>query len=253
MVIYDNETLSQTRAFLFKPATIWAAGVLSVLAVGFLSGLFWAYFPGFHQGLPGMIVGSSSEYQALQDQNAQLEKQVAEMDSMLQVLQHAMSSGASSLGKSPKMYQSLSEAGTDNGVSGNEAASPRNSDNLEGGDDSRQILLNPIKGGTPKRVRTESSGALSMEYACPHGSKVSSIADGRLILVSGSPTATMLGVWHSTTGMVSFYHMNGPCLAAVGDVVSAGQPIGISSQGKVKVDVWMTETDGGSLDFLKSI
>lgn len=110
LVVYDDDTLSQTRAFRVKPITLWVAGAGSVLVIAFLSGLVLAYFPAFQRSIPGLIMGNSEEYQQLQSKNLELERQVVEMDSMLQVLHNAMGAGEKGFASATsKMYEALPE------------------------------------------------------------------------------------------------------------------------------------------------
>ena len=108
LVVYDHESLSQARAVIVKPLTLWLLGSGAVLVIAFLTGITLANFPAFQKTIPGLVMGNSSEHKLLQEKNHELERRVVEMDSMLKVFTNAIGGSRQNIAAAnPDMYEAL--------------------------------------------------------------------------------------------------------------------------------------------------
>jgi murein DD-endopeptidase MepM/ murein hydrolase activator NlpD len=107
LVVYDHESLSQARTVILKPITVVGLIGGGVLLTALLTGLLVSNVPAFRRAVPGLAAASSDEYKLMQQKNMDLERQVAEMDSMLQVFSNAMSAGQTAQPGNGHMYEPL--------------------------------------------------------------------------------------------------------------------------------------------------
>jgi murein DD-endopeptidase MepM/ murein hydrolase activator NlpD len=107
LVVYDHESLFQARTVILKPITVVGLIGGGVLLTALLTGLLVSNVPAFRRAVPGLAAASSDEYKLMQQKNMDLERQVAEMDSMLLVFSNAMTAGQTGQSGNGHMYEPL--------------------------------------------------------------------------------------------------------------------------------------------------
>jgi murein DD-endopeptidase MepM/ murein hydrolase activator NlpD len=107
LVVYDHESLFQARTVILKPITVVGLVGGGVLLTALLTGLLVSNVPAFRRAVPGLAAANSEEYKLMQQKNLDLERQVAEMDSMIGVFSNAMTAGQGSNPNNDHMYEPL--------------------------------------------------------------------------------------------------------------------------------------------------
>jgi murein DD-endopeptidase MepM/ murein hydrolase activator NlpD len=280
LVVYDHESLSQSRHLIVKPlsiALLISGAFLSV--IGITSVLIYKV-PAFHQGIPGFQSHLSEDYMSLQRKNNELEREVAEMDSMLKVFTTALGAGGAKPATNPKVWENsmpepanvsptnsggeefgqqvqepipIEVQGAEPSSSGKREITPRKPD---GG-----LILNlvpPIDGYVTKDFEPKDKPHFGIDLGAEENSLVRSVADGVIVFSEYSnTTGYVVGIWHSKYNLLSFYKHNSRLFKTVGSYVFAGEAIavigntGINSSGThLHFELWYDNSPVNPADYI---
>lgn len=265
LVVYDHESLSQSRHILFKPLTGILLG-LGVVSVAFLlAALLFGMMPGRLSG--GVDDDLLEDYKSMQSKNMDLEQQVTELDSMLSVLRNAMGAGAEPQPVGDMFRSAMPEPANSNTSQANTPPEPAPVDpqpsHEEGSSPGLSAppvthkargpvvynLVPPIDGYVTKDFIPKDKPHFGIDLAADEDALVRSVADGVVIFAEySSTTGHVVGIWHSQYNMVSFYKHNSRTYKTVGSSVFAGEAIavigntGINSSGThLHFELWYND------------
>jgi murein DD-endopeptidase MepM/ murein hydrolase activator NlpD len=282
MVLYDQESLSQSRHLLFKP--VFAILIALATFVGIAAGT-WALIymvPAFHQDIPGFESHLSEDYMSLQRKNQDLEREVAEMDSMLKVFTQVMGAGAKPQ-ENPKVWDSgmpepANPSFPDSESDGQQGQTPATQEPASAVPASPTqpasasptkvptsrrgpVILNlvpPIDGYVTKDFEPKDKPHFGIDLAAEENAMVRAVADGVVIFSEYSnTTGHVLGIWHSQSNLISFYKHNSRTFKTVGAFVFAGEAIavigntGINSSGThLHFELWYDNNPVNPADYI---
>lgn len=279
MVLYDHESLSQSRNVIFKPLTVVLVGSGALLGITMLTSLFIFNVPAIHRHIPGFQSHLSEDYKSLQRKNNELEREVAEMDSMLKVFTSALGSGDVKAKPDQRVWESAmpepAQVTPDQEDHGQAAVShqeePGSAEvHTEGTGNLRPIVPQPRKGANVLNLVAPVDGYVTKDFEPkdkPHfgidlgaeeNSLVRSVADGLIVFSEYSnTTGYVVGIWHSKYNMISFYKHNSRLFKSVGAHVFAGEAIavigntGINSSGThLHFELWYDNRPVNPADYI---
>ena len=272
LVLFDHESLSQTRRVMIRPLTAILGVSGTLLAVTTLTALLIFKAPIIHKHIPGFQSHLSEDYMVLQRKNNELEREVAEMDSMLKVFTSVMGSHSQVNGSvwespTPTVAENNVEPGKVAESSGNpeqnSQALPSHLHALE----SRPVqpgpsilnLVAPIDGYVTKDFEPKDKPHYGIDLAAEENSMVRSVADGMVVFSEYSnTTGYVIGIWHSQSNLISFYKHNSRLFKTVGSYVFAGEAIavigntGINSTGThLHFELWYDNNPVNPADYIQ--
>lgn len=279
LVLYDHESLSQSRNVIFKPLTVVMVGSGACLAVALLTGLFIFNVPAIHQHIPGFQSHLSEDFKSLQRKNSQLERDVAQLDSMRKVFMSALGSDDAKPKTNQRMWESAMPepavvSPVQNDAEQLSAAVPNSGENpeltSEGTNSLNSIVPQPRKGANILNLVAPVDGYVTKDFEPkdkPHfgidlgaeeNSLVRSVADGLIVFSEYSnTTGYVVGIWHSKYNMISFYKHNSRLFKSVGAHVFAGEAIavigntGINSSGThLHFELWYDNRPVNPADYI---
>lgn len=255
-----------------RPLTILLTVAGTILAVVGITTLLIFKVPAVHKHIPGYQSHLSEDYMSLQRKNGDLEREVAEMDSMLKVFTSVMGSHATANGK---MWESPNPGPAENAVApGKVAESSGNSEEgaqvaplhlpaTEGTPGNREpVILNlvaPIDGYVTKDFEPKDKPHYGIDLAAEENSMVRAVADGMVVFSEYSnTTGYVIGIWHSNNHLISFYKHNSRLFKTVGSYVFAGEAIavigntGINSSGThLHFELWYDNNPVNPTDYIQ--
>lgn len=279
LVLYDHESLSQSRNLIFKPLGVVAIVSGAFLAIATITSILIFSVPAIHRNIPGYQSHLSEDYKSLQRKNNELEREVAEMDSMLKVFTTALGAGTRAV-PDPKVWESampeparispadsekgqfgqrdqavaaanVEPVGTDNGAASQiTARKPVNGQVLN--------LVPPIDGYITKDFEPKDKPHFGIDLGAEENSLVRSVADGVIVFSEYSnTTGYVVGIWHSKYNLISFYKHNSRLFKTVGSYVFAGEAIavigntGINSSGThLHFELWYDNSPVNPADYI---
>ena len=277
MVLYDQESLSQSRHVIFKPlnAILIASGALVGIAI--ITSLLIFAVPGIRNNIPGASGELTEDYKSLQRKNMDLEHDVAALDSMLNVMTNVMK-GGSKPQTNPKTYESATpepanpEAANqgstpvpqpiENNPPASVDAAPTKANSVPTTAPRKgPIILNlvpPIDGYVTKDFEPKDKPHFGIDLAAEENSLVRAVADGVVIFSEYSTTTGyVVGIWHSQSNLLSFYKHNSRVYKTVGSYVFAGEAIavigntGINSSGThLHFELWYDNNPVNPADYI---
>jgi Peptidase family M23 len=279
MVLYDQESLSQTRNLIFKPlgAILIAGGVL--VGIALITSILIFSVPAINHNIPGFQTHLSEDYKSLQRKNMELEREVAEMDSMLKVFTQVMGAGNKPQ-PNGKMWESAmpEPANPDFQEPGQQAQTqpvrndPPQPVQVEERPHSAEAvgavparkgptilnLVPPIDGYVTKDFEPKDKPHFGIDLAAEENSLVRAVADGVVIFSEySSTTGHVVGIWHSKSNLISFYKHNSRIFKTVGSYVFAGEAIavigntGINSSGThLHFELWYDNNPVNPADYI---
>lgn len=284
LVVYDQESLSQSRNIVFKPVAIVLVATGTFLAISGITSLLIFKVPAIHRSIPGFQSHLSEDYKSLQRKNNELEREVAEMASMLEVFTSALDAGDARPKTNPKVWESAmpepANVTPDNGEGndfGQQVQEPKSNDanlqvaNLqEANVGSREIvprkrsgamvlnLVPPIDGYVTKDFEPKDKPHFGIDLGAEENSLVRSVADGVIVFSEYSnTTGYVVGIWHSNYNLLSFYKHNSRLFKTVGSYVFAGEAIavigntGINSSGThLHFELWYNSSPVNPADYI---
>jgi murein DD-endopeptidase MepM/ murein hydrolase activator NlpD len=278
LVLYDHESLSQSRHLIFKPIMVITLISGALIAVSAITSVLIFKVPAFHRGIPGYQSHLSEEYKSLQRKNMDLEREVAQMDSMIKVFSAVMGAG-NRPSNNGSVYQSampepasmspidsdLTDAGQRN-VQDHGYQEPTNTGTSASGAPTPTpkrgpVIMNlvpPIDGYVTKDFEPKDKPHFGIDLAAEENSLVRSVADGVVVFSEYSnTTGYVICVWHSKSNLLSFYKHNSRLFKTVGSYVFAGEAIavigntGINSSGThLHFELWYDNNPVNPADFI---
>lgn len=280
LVLYDHESLSQSRHLIFKPLAMVLLGTGAFVTVATVTSLLIFKVPAIHRNIPGFQSHLSEDYKSLQRKNNELEREVAEMDSMLKVFTTALSANGARQQPSAKVWESampepanvtptegdkggsvqqvqepaaVTEVHSAESHQGSQAITARKPD---GG-----VILNlvpPIDGYVTKDFEPKDKPHFGIDLGAEENSLVRAVADGVIIFSEYSnTTGYVVGIWHSKYNLLSFYKHNSRLFKTVGSHVFAGEAIavigntGINSSGThLHFELWYDNSPVNPADYI---
>lgn len=278
LVLYDQESLSQTRNVIFKPLTAVLIAGGALLGTAILTWLLTFSVPAFHRGMPGLDSQLTEDYNSLQRKNNDLEREVAGLDSVLEVFKNVIGTG-NKPAANPKVW----------GSSNPEPANPNYEDDLGSAETEVQLepaptpaanpaptaaasmktlperkgphilnLVPPIDGYVTKDFEPKDKPHFGIDLAAEENSLVRAVADGVVIFSEYSnTTGHVVGIWHSQSNLISFYKHNSRTFKTVGSYVFAGEAIavigntGINSSGThLHFELWYDNNPVNPADYI---
>lgn len=273
VVMYDQESLSQSRNFLVKPIMIATViGGVSLLLIAGTTALIFSV-PSIHKQIPGFKdpVEMQERYATLEEQNRILEKEVEKLDTMLAAFSRiagmnnptasdremwAAVTPAPEPGIDPDSSQNLIQAS--NGV-GNIPGRERPVVTTEYRPPSEFVnLIPPLDGIVTNEFNQEEKAHYGIDIVADENSLIRSVADGVVIFSEYSiTTGHVIGVWHARESLVSFYKHNNKVFRQVGDYVFAGEAVavigntGINSSGThLHFELWHNNNPVDPADYI---
>jgi murein DD-endopeptidase MepM/ murein hydrolase activator NlpD len=277
MVLYDHESLSQSRHVIFKPLSAILIAGGSLLGMAAITSLLIFTVPGIRNNMPGTSAQLDEDYKSLQAKNMDLELKVIALDSMLSVLKNAMGDGSKPL-PNRQMYESATpESATPQ--AGNQANTPESQpipndppahvEPVQVGEAAAPapktrkgpVILNlvpPIDGYVTKDFEPKDKPHFGIDLAAEENSLVRAVADGVVIFSEySSTTGYVVGIWHSQSNLLSFYKHNSRIYKTVGSYVFAGEAIavigntGINSSGThLHFELWYDNNPVNPADYI---
>jgi murein DD-endopeptidase MepM/ murein hydrolase activator NlpD len=279
LVVYDQESLSQSKNIIFKPVAVVLIAGGAFLAISGITSLLIFKVPFIHRSIPGFESHLSEDFKSLQRKNNDLERQVAALDSILDVFKSALGSGDARPQANPNVWENAipepanvrpsdaeaSEFGQQEqetppveiavapSVSGTREITPRKS---SGG-----MVLNlvpPIDGYVTKDFEPKDKPHFGIDLGAEENSLVRSVADGVIVFSEYSnTTGYVVGIWHSNYNLLSFYKHNSRLFKTVGSYVFAGEAIavigntGINSSGThLHFELWYNSSPVNPADYI---
>ncbi|MFM2375786.1 MAG: hypothetical protein RLZZ165_883 [Bacteroidota bacterium] len=284
LVLYDHESLSQTMQLTFKPIGAVAMVFVAFFLVAMMASLLVFKVPAIHRNIPGYQSHLSEEYMTLQRKNNELDRKVAEMDSMLNVFTIALGARARAT-PNHKLWQgamhepaSLSSADSEREklaqpYPGPTVAEVPVHDPVVDSSALHQILprkrngamvlnlVSPIDGYVTKNFEPKNKPHFGIDLGADENALVRSVADGVIVFSEYSnTTGHVIGVWHSKYNLLSFYKHNSRLLKTVGSHVFAGEAIavigntGINSSGThLHFELWYDGSPVNPADYIDFI
>lgn len=272
LVLYDHESLSQSRHLMVKPLGLIAIGLGTFFLITGLTAFLIFKVPAVHRHIPGYQSHLSEDYMSLQRKNNELEREVAEMDSMLKVFTSVMGTHSSPNGK---MWESLPADPQENNVDPGKLAEA--SSNAEQNSQSAPVvvpniqnapsprgpvvmnLVPPIDGYITKDFEPKDKPHFGIDLAAEENSMVRSVADGVVVFSEYSnTTGHVIGIWHAKNNLISFYKHNSRLFKTVGSYVFAGEAIavigntGINSSGThLHFELWYDNNPVNPADYIQ--
>ena len=279
LVVYDQESLSQSKNIIFKPVAVVLIAGGAFLAISGITSLLIFKVPYIHRSIPGFESHLSEDFKSLQRKNNDLERQVAALDSILDVFKSALGSGDARPQANPNVWENAipepanvrpsdaeaSEFGQQEqetppaeiavapSVTGTREITPRKS---SGG-----MVLNlvpPIDGYVTKDFEPKDKPHFGIDLGAEENSLVRSVADGVIVFSEYSnTTGYVVGIWHSNYNLLSFYKHNSRLFKTVGSYVFAGEAIavigntGINSSGThLHFELWYNSSPVNPADYI---
>ncbi len=279
MVLYDQESLSQSRNLIFKPLSVILIAGGALAGIALVTWLLIFSVPAFHQSMPGFQSHLSEDYKSLQRKNNELEREVAEMDSMLKVFTQVMGAGTKPQANQ-KVWESANPepANPDYADEGNTAERPQpvetppsNVVATPSGTPAAPVkvpvtrkgpiilnLVPPIDGYVTKDFEPKDKPHFGIDLAAEENSLVRAVAEGVVIFSEYSnTTGHVVGIWHSQSNLISFYKHNSRTFKTVGSYVFAGEAIavigntGINSSGThLHFELWYDNNPVNPADYI---
>ena len=280
LVVYDQESLSQTRNVVFKPlaAILIAAGAFAAVAV--VTSVLIFSLPGIHKNIPGFQSHLSEDYKSLQRKNFELEREVAQMDSMIKVFTQVVSGGNKPVSDGKVWESAMPEPANPDFVSDDPQPDQPQVQDAPGPDVSPQpvgkpakpavnpaaerkgpVILNlvsPIDGYVTKDFEPKDKPHFGIDLAAEENALVRAVANGVVVFSEySSTTGYVVGIWHSDSNLLSFYKHNSRTFKTVGSYVFAGEAIavigntGINSSGThLHFELWYDNNPVNPADFI---
>jgi murein DD-endopeptidase MepM/ murein hydrolase activator NlpD len=280
LVLYDHESLSQSKHLIFKPLAVVLLVSGSFLGIAGITSFLIFKVPAIHEHIPGYQSHLSEDYMSLQRKNNELEREVAEMDSMLKVFTTALGAGGAKPEPNARVWESampepanISAADSEKSDLGQHVHEPsvaadiRLPENVEGGRaiqaraPSGGVILNlvpPIDGYVTKDFEPKDKPHFGIDLGAEENSLVRSVADGVIVFSEYSnTTGYVVGIWHSKYNLLSFYKHNSRLFKTVGSYVFAGEAIavigntGINSSGThLHFELWYDNSPVNPADYI---
>ncbi len=280
LVLYDQESLSQTRNVIFKPlaAILIAAGAFAAVAV--LTSLLIFSLPSIHKNIPGFQSHLSEDYKSLQRKNFELEREVAQMDSMIKVFTQVVSGGNKPISDGKVWASAMPEpANPDFSSQEPQAKQPQVQDeppvmvapepvSKPVKPDANPVaarkgpvilnLVSPIDGYVTKDFEPKDKPHFGIDLAAEENALVRAVANGVVVFSEySSTTGYVVGIWHSDSNLLSFYKHNSRTFKTVGSYVFAGEAIavigntGINSSGThLHFELWYDNNPVNPADYI---
>lgn len=279
LVVYDQESLSQARNVIFKPLSLLAIGASVFVVIAGITSLLIFKVPAIHNHIPGFQSHLSEDYKSLQRKNNEMEREVAEMDSMLKVFTAVMGAGTKPLANGKVWETAMPEPAT---------VTPADSETENFGQHEQEVgangqskpdlpisnvagisptkpqnglflnLVSPIDGYVTKDFEPKDKPHFGIDLAAEENSLVRSVAEGVIIFSEYSnTTGYVVGIWHSKYNLISFYKHNSRLFKTVGSYVFAGEAIavigntGINSSGThLHFELWYNNSPVNPADYI---
>jgi len=251
VVMYDKESLSQSRNFSVKPLTLILGGGFLVLALIALTATLIFYSPALHQLIPGYQEKAELEekYLLLEEQNLLLAQEIEKNDTIVEALNRII--GNKLTAADQEMWASVTPEAENNQaptISQEELVEPADNPNpnnsnvpttlpteaapaREAGPRPRPDYLNlfpPLEGIITNPYSHQEKPHYGIDIVADEDALINAIADGVVIFAEYSKTTGhVLGIWHSQENLVSFYKHNSKVYPQVGDYVFAGEAIAV--------------------------
>lgn len=279
MVLYDHESLSQSRNVVVKPLTVILVCSGALLAVSIVTSLLIFNVPAIHRHIPGFQSHLSEDFKSLQRKNSQLERDVAELDSLRKVFTSALGAEDAKPKGDLQMWESampepaqVTPEQTDNGqvALAHQEEMLEGAPSMENGGTLRPIvakprtganvlnLVAPVDGYVTKDFEPKDKPHFGIDLGAEENSLVRSVADGLIVFSEYSnTTGYVVGIWHSKYNMLSFYKHNSRLFKSVGAHVFAGEAIavigntGINSSGThLHFELWYDNSPVNPADYI---
>jgi murein DD-endopeptidase MepM/ murein hydrolase activator NlpD len=279
LVVYDQESLSQSKNIIFKPVAVVLIAGGAFLAISGITSLLIFKVPFIHRSIPGFESHLSEDFKSLQRKNNDLEREVAALDSILVVLKSAWATRDGVPKLNPKEWESAIPEPANERPSDAEASEfgqqvqvsppaevPIPSNNYS----TREItarksnggmvlnLVPPIDGYVTKDFEPKDKPHFGIDLGAEENSLVRSVADGVIVFSEYSnTTGYVVGIWHSNYNLLSFYKHNSRLFKTVGSYVFAGEAIavigntGINSSGThLHFELWYNSSPVNPADYI---
>lgn len=279
LVVYDQESLSQSKNIIFKPVSVVLIASGAFLAISGITSLLIFKVPFIHRAIPGFESHLSEDFKSMQRKNNALEREVAALDSILDVLKSAWSAGDARPKTNPKVWESAMPEPAN--------VRPSDAEASEFGQQKQEtppveVVVDPSNAGTREITARKSSGGMVLNLVPPidgyvtkdfepkdkphfgidlgaeENSLVRSVADGVIVFSEYSnTTGYVVGIWHSNYNLLSFYKHNSRLFKTVGSYVFAGEAIavigntGINSSGThLHFELWYNSSPVNPADYI---
>jgi murein DD-endopeptidase MepM/ murein hydrolase activator NlpD len=279
LVVYDQESLSQSKNIIFKPVSVVLIASGAFLAIAGITSLLIFKVPFIHRAIPGFESHLSEDFKSMQRKNNDLEREVAALDSILDVLHSAWTKRDGVPKSSPKEWESAVPVPANERPSDAEASEfgqpkqesppvevvvdPSNTGirEITARKSSGGMVLNlvpPIDGYVTKDFEPKDKPHFGIDLGAEENSLVRSVADGVIVFSEYSnTTGYVVGIWHSNYNLLSFYKHNSRLFKTVGSYVFAGEAIavigntGINSSGThLHFELWYNSSPVNPADYI---
>lgn len=272
LVLYDFESLSQTRNFVLRPLTaLLTVGAFAFVAIAGTSILIFKV-PAIHEQITGFKKPElTHDYQMLQDRNTDLEKRVEEMDSLLASFTRVAGMNNPTPSDRAIWEAAAPEPGPNENAdtvrtqpAGQELVTPALPEAIRAVASENNIptsainLINPVDGFITMNFDTREKDHYGIDLVANENALIRSVADGVVIFSEYSnTTGYVVGIWHSQYNLISFYKHNSRLYKSVGSYVFAGEAIavigntGINSSGThLHFELWHNNNPVNPADYL---
>lgn len=276
VVVYDKESLSESRNFTTKPLglTLIVAGLALLLIAGTTALIFMV--PGINRNIPGFKdpVELQAKYDVLQEQNLALEREVEKLDTMLAAFTRI--AGMNNPTDADREMWAAVTPEAENNVDPSASQDEQPTTPFEGvnmevpRETPSQMrskpkpptefinLVPPLDGIITNEFNLEEKPHYGMDIVADENSLIRSVADGVVIFSEYSnTTGHVIGVWHGKENLVSFYKHNSKVFRQVGEYVFAGEAIavigntGINSSGThLHFEMWYDNNPVNPADYI---
>lgn len=272
LVLYDFESLSQTRNYVLRPLTaLLTVGIFAIVAIAGTTILIFKV-PAIHQHISGFKKPElTADYRMLQDKNTLLERRVEEMDSMMASFTRVAGMNNPTPSDRAIWEAAAPEPGPGENAdtvrtqpAGQEMVVPALPEAIraiasENNTPAAAInLINPVDGFITMNFDTREKDHYGIDLVAADNALIRSVADGVVIFSEYSnTTGYVVGIWHSQYNLISFYKHNSRLYKSVGSYVFAGEAIavigntGINSSGThLHFELWHNNNPVNPADYL---
>ncbi|HHG83918.1 MAG TPA: hypothetical protein ENJ82_04150 [Bacteroidetes bacterium] len=244
LVLYDHESLSQSRNFLVRPLGVIL--LISGLTFATILGTSLLIFkvPAIHERIPGFKKPQlTKDYKVLQAKNDELSHKVERMDTLLASFARIASMNNPTADDRAIWEAAAPEPGNASppsvnagkeDPSGQEMTPPTLPTHIQpervirSNEPQTLNLIPPVDGYISLNFDTQEKKHFGIDLVARENSMIRSVADGVVIFSEYSnTTGFVIGIWHSQYNLVSFYKHNSRLFKPVGSYVFAGQAIAV--------------------------
>lgn len=272
LVLYDHESLSQSRNIMLRPLGVFL--LLTGIGLATIAGTTFVIFktPAIRKHIPGYKTHLTDDYKKLQEKNQMLEKRVAELGTMIETFGNAVGMDGH-VHDAPEIWEQEEPEADGNqprdsaksGQSPNEIQPPvqdriPNQVVLERRPPEILNLVPPVDGYVTMGFETKSieDAHFGIDLVADENSMIRAVEDGVVIFSEYSnTTGYVIGIWHGEHDLISFYKHNSRLFKPVGSYVFAGEAIavigntGINSSGThLHFELWYDNNPVDPADYI---